>query len=34
MGACNCGFLAQEITHLRKAEIHSRAMQSTGDWNE
>ena len=34
MGACNCGFLAQEVTHLRKAEIHSRAMQGTGDWNE
>jgi len=34
MGACNCGFLAQEITHLRKEEIHSRAMQRHGDWNE
>lgn len=34
MGACNCGFLAQEVTHLRKAEIHVRAMQGTGDWNE
>ncbi len=34
MGACNCGFLAQEITHLRKEEIHTRAMQSHGDWNE
>jgi len=34
MGACNCGFLAQEVTHLRKAEIHSRAMKGTGDWNE
>lgn len=34
MGACNCGFLAQEITHLRKAEIHSRAMQGSGDWSE
>jgi hypothetical protein len=34
MGACNCGFLAQEVTHLRKAEIHSRAMQGIGDWNE
>ena len=34
MGACNCGFLVQEVTHLRKAEIHSRAMQGAGDWNE
>lgn len=34
MGSCNCGFLAQEVTHLRKAEIHSRAMRGTGDWNE
>jgi hypothetical protein len=34
MGACNCGFLAQEVTKLRKAEIHSRAMQQSGDWNE
>lgn len=34
MGACNCGFLAQEITKLRKDEIHHRAMQRHGDWNE
>ena len=34
MGLCNCGFLAQEITHLRKEEIHSRAMMQHGDWNE
>lgn len=34
MGACNCGFLAQEISHLKKAEIHRRAMQRYGDWNE
>jgi hypothetical protein len=34
MGACNCGFLAQEITHLRKDEIHERAMQGCGDWSE
>lgn len=34
MGACNCGFLAQEITHLTKDDIHSRAMQRYGDWNE
>ena len=34
MGLCNCGFLAQEITHLRKEEIHARAMTGCGDWNE
>lgn len=34
MGSCNCGFLAQEITHLQKGEIHNRAMQRYGDWNE
>lgn len=34
MGACNCGFLAQEITRLRKDEIHNRAMNGHGDWTE
>jgi hypothetical protein len=34
MGSCNCGFLAQEITHFTKAEIHQRAMQRHGDWTE
>lgn len=34
MGSCNCGFLAQEISRLSKAEIHERAMQKYGDWNE
>ncbi|WP_236676295.1 hypothetical protein [Chryseolinea lacunae] len=34
MGSCNCGFLAQEVTHLRKDEIHRRAMQRHGDWSE
>lgn len=34
MGLCNCGFLAQEITSLRKEEIHARAMQRHGDWTE
>lgn len=34
MGSCNCGFLAQEITHLRKDEIHARAMCRYGDWSE
>lgn len=34
MGACNCGFLAQEVTKLTKKEIHARAMAGHGDWNE
>jgi hypothetical protein len=34
MGACNCGYLAQQVTHLNKDEIHRRAMQSHGDWSE
>lgn len=34
MGSCNCGYLAQEITRLSKSEIHSRAMDKHGDWNE
>lgn len=34
MGLCNCGFLAQQITCLQKEEIHSRAMERSGDWNE
>jgi hypothetical protein len=34
MGACNCGFLAQEITQLNQAEIHRRALMRHGDWSE
>lgn len=34
MGACNCGFLAQEITKQRKEEIHAKAMERFGDWTE
>jgi len=34
MGACNCGFLAQEVTQLTKEEIHRRAMLGHGDWSE
>ena len=34
MGACNCGFLAQEITQLTQAEIHRRALMRPGDWSE
>lgn len=34
MGSCNCGNLAQELTHFSKAEIHAFAMEGRGDWNE
>ncbi len=34
MGSCNCGFLAQELTSLKKEEIHAKAMEGHGDWNE
>ena len=34
MGACNCGFLAQQVTHLQKREIHQSAMVGHGDWSE
>jgi hypothetical protein len=34
MGLCNCGFLAQEITHLQKQDIHTAAMQGCGNWSE
>lgn len=34
MGACNCGFLAQEVTSLSKRDIHAFAMERYGDWNE
>lgn len=34
MGSCNCGFLAQQVTRLRKDEIHRRAMERYGDWSE
>jgi hypothetical protein len=34
MGSCNCGFLAQQITHLTKEQIHRTAMEKHGDWTE
>jgi hypothetical protein len=34
MGLCNCGFLAQHITQLRKDQIHTRAMERHGDWTD
>ena len=34
MGSCNCGHLAQTITHLDKSHIHGAAMWRHGDWSE
>ena len=34
MGRCNCGHLAQSITGLTGAEIHSSALAREGDWEE
>lgn len=32
MGACNCGHLAQTVTHLSRREIHGAALEREGDW--
>ncbi|MEM9159843.1 MAG: hypothetical protein AAGB46_12425 [Verrucomicrobiota bacterium] len=34
MGSCNCGHLAQVITGMSAAEIHSRALEKEGNWSE
>ena len=35
LGSCNCGHLAQTVTHLSKGEIHELAVRSLGeDWSE
>lgn len=34
MGSCNCGHLAQEITRVSKADIHSYALHSEGSWTD
>ena len=34
MGMCNCGHLAQSITGLHDAEIHSSALIREGDWEQ
>ncbi|GAA4445128.1 hypothetical protein GCM10023188_47910 [Pontibacter saemangeumensis] len=34
MGSCNCGHLAQTITHFSKDTIHGAAMWRHGDWRE
>ncbi|MEL6546212.1 MAG: hypothetical protein AAFQ82_16410, partial [Myxococcota bacterium] len=32
MGACNCGHLAQTVTQLAPAKIHSFAIEKEGEW--
>lgn len=32
MGACNCGHLAQTVTALEPARIHSFAIEKEGEW--
>lgn len=34
MGACNCGFLARQVTTRSREEIHNRALLRCGDWLE
>ncbi|MCS6974958.1 MAG: hypothetical protein NZM13_10785 [Cyclobacteriaceae bacterium] len=34
MGACNCGFLARQVTAQSREEIHNHAMLRYGDWSE
>ena len=34
MGQCNCGQLAQTVTHLSKEELHRMALEKAGDWGE
>lgn len=34
MGSCNCGYLVQQVSHLKKNEIHESAMERCGDWTD
>lgn len=34
MGSCNCGHLAQTLTHYNKSTIHKMALETPGDWSE
>lgn len=34
MGACNCGHLAQTVTHLDAEDIRRYAMERAGEWAE
>lgn len=33
-GLCNCGHLAQTVTHRTPKEIHEAAMKRAGDWGQ
>ena len=33
-GLCNCGHLAQTVTHRSAKEIHEAALEKGGDWGE
>ena len=34
MGSCNCGHLAQQLTHRSHSEIHQLALEKAGDWGQ
>ncbi|MEM1181613.1 MAG: hypothetical protein AAGM22_24935 [Acidobacteriota bacterium] len=34
MGRCNCGHLAQTVTHKTPVEIHRIALEKPGDWTQ
>lgn len=34
MGACNCGHLAQTVTHVSREELRDWALEKPGDWTE
>lgn len=34
MGSCNCGNLAQTVTHFSKEEIHKYALEKRGNWSD
>ena len=33
-GLCNCGHLAQTVTHISAKDIHEAALEKGGDWGE
>lgn len=33
-GSCNCGHLAQTITHLSKTDLHRAGLERHGDWED
>lgn len=34
MGSCNCGHLAQTVTHKSREELHRLAVMKAGDWGQ